>query len=243
MRSVCVAVVVVMMSWGCDDSGTVAEDDALQDTVLAQDTGEDIVDGSDGPDVEPVVCTENPPVAESSSQDVTFTLSNPGTEPVWVPTAGFYCDTWEITGVTRNLGWDCGCECPNPGTPHVMELEQVAPGETLEITWDARQLARYTEPLDCSDWGGGTSCVPSGVRQPAEAGDYTFVVGALSSLPSDCTDNGDGTAGCISQGGGFDELPGSVQRLCDVATTVEANFSLPASGALAVDVDLTATAP
>lgn len=261
MRTTCTLMLLMFLILGCDpspeetaeedvgvqqDSNT-TEDTTTVDTQTPDDTNnvqdsqnQDVLD-EDGQQ-QGITCTENPPVGRTSTQTVTFTLQNPSTEPIWVPTSGFFCDTWAIQGMKRNLGWECGCECPNPGPPHIERLEQLDPGETYTITWDARRLVPYTAPFDCFSIGWeGYICVQEGAQQPVEAGDYTFVVGALTALPTDCGDNGDGTASCGSQGGGFDELPPSVQRLCDDMSTASKTFALPASGDVDVDVDLTQT--
>lgn len=179
-------------------------------------------------------CPITPPVPPpvEAVHEVTFEITNDSAADVWIPTRGWFCDTWEIAGMERNVGFRCGCECPNPGAPYVEQYQRVSPGETLTQTWDGRRLVPYQECVDCSDWGTPAVYETNGVMQPIEGGAVTFRIPFEVSLPPSCGDNGDGTASCVGDGDFGGELPGEVQYLCPSSgAAASATFDVPAADA------------
>ena len=157
------------------------------------------------------------PVPIDAVTQVTFALTNNYATDIWVPDQGWFCDAWGIDGVSRNMGFQCGCECPNPGSPGVESFRRIAVGETLDIIWDGRELATYSECLDCSEWGSTEALSEvGGVLQPSLDGTYTFRISlVLDTPPAGCEDpTGTGLATCDIVPDG--ELPPEIAETCDV---------------------------
>lgn len=144
--------------------------------------------------------------------EVTFTLDNEYPQPVWVVTEGWFCAPFDIENVGTTPGASCGCECPAPQAPHATTLRQVPADGTLELSWDGRGLVAYQECLEC---GAEPLYEDTAVFQPVAAGEHAIQLEFTRSLPTNCTDNGDGTALCQGQGGGESAF-GAIAPPCEV---------------------------
>jgi hypothetical protein len=167
---------------------------------------------------------------------VTFRIHNPTTSDRWVVTQGWFCDAWGLelgnsaSPVPLHLGFQCLCECPNPGEPYVMQLHRVGPGATYDhpVTWDARTLVTCTEPWDCSahGWPG------MGVQQQLVSGGgaappapYRIGVLVEPSVPAHCTASAD-DATCGPPAPTTGVVPPAVQSACTASATAFGAFTL-----------------
>src|SRR5207245_5342941 len=108
--------------------------------------------------------------------------------------AGSWCDAAGIftvsasgveSEVPQTLGFQCLCECANPGSPYVQIWQRIPSPGSYTATWDARQLVMYSEPYDCSQhgWPGGmVQQQQFGVRQPVGPGRYRISYDVLHEL-------------------------------------------------------------
>ncbi len=188
-----------------------------------------------------------PPVEEPSRQRLTLTLQNNGTLDVYVVTGGWYCTPHGFQQQTPNtvmwnnvptaLGFQCGCECPNPGPPQATQHTRLAPGTNHIVQWDARRLVTYVEQRDCSMGSSmHTARVVHGVLQPVTPGRFKVLVGVSQTVPQHCTTGDNITWTCPVMPGGLTTFP-DVQSACPAGVTLEAAFDLPAIG------DASATLP
>jgi hypothetical protein len=222
---------------GVGDSSDAGIDTSIESTDAAGDTS--IV-----ADTAPACAPANAP----SSQNVEIVVTNSGTADRYLVTAGTWCDPYSISSSQKaalflNLGFQCVCECPNPGAPGPSTLHRLAPGESFSLTWDARALTTCTESIDCATmgWPGlGTAHELIGGKTPALPGLYWVSVGALTALPHGCA--GDGTTfGCQANVGGNPSgtTPSAIQTSCPAEVSASASFTLPTSGDVSVAIALT----
>jgi len=189
-----------------------------------------------------------PPTEVPSFQTVTFRITNVGYSDRFVAMRGWYCTPHGIDSVTDigvravalQLGFECRCECPNPGKPYANGLHRLRLGETYEIVWDARQLITYTMSWDCAQHGwpqAGVQQIPEGVLQPVGPGRYQAVFGVEDNLPDTCPGDGPDYS-CDRQGDyGFPpSFSGGVAPVCSSTHNVTAGFTLPATGNILVPV-------
>lgn len=169
-----------------------------------------------------------------SSQTVTFDVTNTSTLAVYVMTEGTFCDAFDV-GVSRNLGFQCGCECPPPPKPHGRVYVRVDPGMSHTITWDARALVEvpYTEhcALPVSDQ---TAPRVAGVPQPAVPGSYSVDVAYETTIPDGCSVNGMFLECDTLEPA--EETPPLVAELCPATQLESVAFTLPATGDVTVPV-------
>jgi len=175
-----------------------------------------------------------------SRQTVTFDITNGAAADRYVVTSGHYCDDYALsfqgTEVPRTLGFQCLCECPNPGMSFAMGYHQIAPGASYRTTWDARVLMTYSDPYDCAahGWPGlppTTELV--GIHQPVGAGMYSVTFGVERSLPDNCQNQGSGDFLCTGPSGMV--LP--IQQICTASVQPFA-FTLPPMGDITVPITL-----
>jgi len=175
------------------------------------------------------------PSALPPKQTVTFRIRNAAASERWLVTVGNACDAFSIPGVVQALQQACICECPALPTPFPAQLQHLAAGDTTTLTWDARSMATCTEEIDCSSWGGGKQSIQTGALQPILGGGHFHVEFAYDGiLPAGCVANGD-RAVCSAQA----NMPDwGTRHLCPSQATAGADFTLPSSGDVAVDVTI-----
>ena len=188
-----------------------------------------------------------------SIQTVTFDLHNGSVADRYVVISGYYCDDYAISNVgmaiPRNIGFQCLCECPNPGSPYATRFHHVSPGASYQVTWDARVLLTYYDPYDCAahGWPGLPPTMELfGVHQPVPASTYTVTFGIERGLPPNCTPTGTddwdctngfgGDSGGTTGGGGGP--PPLIQQICASSAAQSFNFTLPPMGNLTVPIAL-----
>jgi len=192
---------------------------------------------------------DTPPEALPSEQTVTFVIENDTTETYYAVVFGWFCDGFGVTtaagvALPLSVGFECICECPNPGAPRGDTFVAIEPGAGWAFTWDARSLRTYTEVIDCNDYGWDSSCqeITQGVRQPVEAGTYRVRVPFELELDEGCWQQSDGTFSCSDgypfEGGDYNDLPTNPQQVCPGAGLAEVEFELPASGDTEVHISL-----
>lgn len=176
------------------------------------------------------------------TQTVTLHLTNTSSSVRWIATQGNQCSTIDIeragTSVPQMPGFQCLCECPSPGEARVTQFTKLAPGESTDIPWLAQRLELCSQTYDCGQngWPGG----PMQTRwvsavQPLSAGPVTARLAVESELPPSCHDDG-GKASCDVSGGVTTPFSSPVAAFCGGTQTVSADFVVPASGDLTVDV-------
>ena len=189
-----------------------------------------------------------PPVEEPSRQRLTLTVQNVGNLDVFLVTGGWYCTAQGFQQQTPNtvmwnnvptaLGFQCGCECPNPGPPQATQYTRLAPGTNLILQWDARRLVTYVEQRDCSMGGfNHTARVVHGVMQPVTPGRFKVRVGVAQTVPLHCSSADNTTWNCGVMPGGLTTFP-DVQSACSAGITFEAGFDLPAIGDAAATLSI-----
>jgi hypothetical protein len=134
------------------------------------------------------------------------------------------------------LGFQCPCECPMPGAAWPTALRRVAAGETFEVTWDARSVVTWYDSVLCNDWAPlppRRASVVKGVLQPVDPGRFWIAIGFESTLPAICHGAGPEYACDISY---TTNSTSSIAPRCETSTVATAEFTLPASGDVAVPV-------
>jgi hypothetical protein len=188
-----------------------------------------------------------PPSDIPSRQTVRFMIQNTSPDDRYVVTGGYYCDAFAISPVggsalQENVGFQCLCECPNPGGPTATHYHHLRSGDGLTLTWDARVLVTYTEPYDCAAHG-FPGLPPAmqllGVHQPMGPGSYSVTIPIAATLPAGCmaiagTDDYDCNATIDPMGA----PPQAIQLVCPYSAAQTANFDLPPMGDVAVGVPL-----
>jgi hypothetical protein len=198
------------------------------------------------------------PLEMAATTTVHVAVKNGSGADRWVATTGSWCEPTSIdrldasggaAHLARALGFQCLCECPNPGGPLVRAWRKLGAGESLSLDWDGRALVTYTTPYDCSThgWPGqGVQSQRNGVLQPTTPGKYRVTIDVASAAPTGCTQSGTGPEWSCS--GGYPGSPGypgsvppAIAQLCpagDGNTTASATFDLPAAGAIDVPITL-----
>jgi hypothetical protein len=225
------------------DAGVSPE--AAADVTTASDSGGDAPSSADAA----TAC--GPGASVPSRQTVEVVVTNQAAADRYLVTAGTFCDPFSVSFSQQNalpltLGFQCVCECPNPGPARPATLHRLAPGESFTLRWNATALTTCTETVDCAamGWKGlGTASQLVGASAPVGPGPYGVSVGALAAVPQGCF--GDGTTfNCpMSWGGGNpggpNGIPPAIQTVCPADAFASVSFELPASGDVSVPVALT----
>lgn len=199
----------------------------------------DVAGDAPPPSDRPVGTCETAPVRESPSvASVRFRLASGGG---WVVTRGAFCAPFSVERVgggpvALGTGFQCVCECPNPGPARVETAQR--PSMTTELTWDGREVATCTRAVDCATRGfpGSVVLERQGASRPVTAGRYRATFAVLDELPAGCTARMDGTASCSTTPGFPSGSPPSSYDRCPSSRTVSVEFDLPASGEAVVNV-------
>ena len=215
-----------------DDTSPLATQDARTDSADTSSIGDSATDG---------LASENPQ-AIPSHQNVIFRVTNSTAAARYVGTDGYYCAAYAIdqgsTNMTMAIGYQCGCECPQPPNPALFRYLVISPQQTKDLVWDARALRTYSTLEDCSNWGpfAPPAAVTNGVWQPVGPGSYRVTLTLESVLPQGCTET-DEVVFCSfpSYGGG---MGGGGGGICPSSATVQASFDLPENGDVVVPITL-----
>jgi hypothetical protein len=187
-----------------------------------------------------------PPTEIPSTQTVTFTVTNSSGADRYVVTAGNNCTTVEVDRLMdggQSLvplagGFQCPCECPMPGSARPTAFRRVGPGETFDVTWDARGLATWRESVTCNDlppFPPRHSSYIAGVLRPVEPGRFRIVLGIEHTLPTGCRGSGSDYRCDMS----YDTNDTSeIAPRCATSAIATAEFSLLASGNVVVPVEI-----
>jgi hypothetical protein len=119
------------------------------------------------------------------------------------------------------------CAPVDSGTTRV---ELLGPGQSVDLTWDARGMTVITESVLCDNGFEEDNYYP--VYRPVPAGMYRVRTGAFLTLPPEC--DADGT--CYPP---VSTTPGIVTdaRLCDSDAVTSTDFEIPEVGDVLVDID------
>lgn len=229
-----------------------ADSGALEAAADTANPGDDVDATYDAP-----ITPDAPPLEIAATTTVRLAVKNGSGADRWIATTGTWCEPTAIdrldasgvaSHVARGLGFECLCECPNPGGPFVQAWRKLGPGESVTLDWDGRALVTYTTAYDCSThgWPGqGVQAQLNGALQPTAPGKYRVTIDVASAPPTGCSQTASLPEWTCS--GGYPGSPGypgstppTIMQLCpagDGNTTASATFDLPASGA--IDVALT----
>jgi hypothetical protein len=174
---------------------------------------------------------------EPSKQSVTFEVTNDAATPRAVVVEAVGCTPFMIlatdpAGVVHTAAANpCGpcMQCPNPpsGTKRVAEL---APGQSVELTWDARKLTASQQTALCN---GAPAPYTRFTATPVAPGTYRVRVAVFSVTPSACGAGGKCDPPVTTT---QDTLP--YAALCSADAQSEAEFELPAEGDVTVPVSI-----
>jgi hypothetical protein len=232
-----------------DGAGPVAADAGDASVADASDASH-AGDAADAADAEPEAAPQC--VFDAGANDpvrtLTLVVTNEAGGDRYLITDGTFCDPYGISAlgveVPLRLGFQCICECPNPGPARPHTLRKLAVGESYRFTWDARELVTCSESVDCASRGwpsSGTATQIVAGTAAVGAGTFDATVGAVSAVPSGCS-SGDGTTFTCPMGSGGPfpgETPPVIQAMCTADSTASAPFALPASGDVVVAISLT----
>ena len=198
--------------------------------------------------------TSNADPSEEPRRVVTFELTNTSDAAVYIPNIGWDCDANRILGPEGNVlprsgGFQCICECPNPGPSHISQLIVLQPGDTWSFDWNSQQLRSSTRGYDCGadGWEGCTTInefwsvnVPNGV--------YTFetqVYAAISDIEAEfgvgCSAFDDSVE-CWSDGFGEPNFGSTFGSYCSDSTNLSVTFEL-GDDSMVVSADVGSSAP
>jgi hypothetical protein len=246
---------LLLAGCGAKLEGGAAPTDAATDTAADARSDETAADtGATGDDVD---ASYDAPTAVPSEVAATTTVhlevKNTSGGDRWIATTGTWCEPTSIerldpghpgsaSHLGRGIGFQCLCECPNPGAPFVQAWRKLGPGESVTLDWDGRALVTYTTPYDCSThgWPGqGVQAQLNGALQPAAPGTYRATIDVARAVPAGCTQTGTLPEWTCSPGypGYPGSMPPAIAQLCpagDGNTTASATFDLPAAGTVSV---------
>ena len=217
-----------------DDANLLATEDARVDLWDALSSGDSATDES------PTTMVN--PQAIPSDQNVIFRVTNSTAAESYLGTDGYYCAAYAIdqgsTHMTMAIGYQCGCECPQPPAPALFRYLVIPPQQTKDIVWDARALRTYSTLEDCSDWGplAMRATVMNGVWQPVGPGSYRVTLTLESVVPPGCTEANEIVTCTFPAYGGMSGGMGG--GICPSSATVQASFSLPENGDVIVPIAL-----
>src|SRR5262249_1800825 len=154
-----------------------------------------------------------------------------------------FCSTMEIVRAGVSLpqtpGFQCLCECPNPGGARVQQFHRLEPGESMEGPWVAHELELCKQSDDCgaNGWPGmGQQDKWVSASRAAAPGPLTARIAFETTLPADCVPSND-QAECEVRGGWSAAMANSVVApFCSASQAAEVEFVLPSSGDLTVEV-------
>lgn len=174
---------------------------------------------------------------QPSKQRVTFEVTNDAASPRAVVVEGVACTPFVIlatdpAGVVHTAAANpCGpcMQCPNPlsGTKRIAEL---APGQSVELTWDARGLSTSQETVSCN---GSPAPYTRFTAAPVAVGTYRVRMAVFSATPSACSADGICDPPVTTT---RDALP--YAELCSADAQSETEFELPAHGDITVPVSI-----
>jgi hypothetical protein len=187
-----------------------------------------------------------PPKAIPSTQTVTVTLTNDSGADRYIVTAGNNCTPFDVVEIIEGglalvpiaIGFQCPCECPMPGAALPEAFRRVGAGESVDVTWDARELVTWRESITCND---GAPFPPrhsssvTGVPQPVEAGKYRISLGVEPTLPSGCSGTDPDYRCNILYG--TNDMSEYAPR-CATSSVATVDFSLPETGDVHVTIQL-----
>jgi hypothetical protein len=235
---------------GSPDAAVSSDPDTGASSDAGAEASADTADSaSDAPFAPDTTSSCNPGPDTPSRQTVQIVVTNRAAADRYLVTEGTFCDPFSVSFSQQSpmhltLGFQCLCECPNPGPARPATLHRLAPGDSFTLSWDARSLVTCTETVDCSTEGLpglGTASQVVGASQPVGAGPYSVSVAAVTAVPQGCS--GDGTTFTCPMsysggpGGPFNNPP-AIQVECPADVTASASFELPASGDVSVPVAL-----
>jgi hypothetical protein len=164
----------------------------------------------------------------------------------WLVMTGWSCAPLGVSGASgalrQGLGTQCICECPAPQPPFASSLVRLSPDVAVPFVWEGRELATWSECVDCADrgWpGGGVQEELHGALRPVAAGSYTLTLLVFDTLPASCTDLGEGIASCTPPTGPPGPTSGELS-LCPEARAITTTITLPESGIVRADVTVPA---
>jgi hypothetical protein len=147
-----------------------------------------------------------PPPPAPASRAIVFHVTNRASGARWVHTAGDdECAAFDVLRGGSPLAIVptrvCGCSCA-PAVPRAT-YRKLAPGETLEITWDGiahapSGLCVTGERFGCG--AGEIVTMQTSIPYAATALHYDVVLHVESALPSSCSEQGDGSWTCGAEG-------------------------------------------
>jgi len=142
--------------------------------------------------------------------------------------------TWQ--SLVLGIPFQCGCECPSPTAGRVAVLESLS--SPPAVSWDAREFVVMTEIVKCPTVGTGTQDVPvlRPIPQPVSPGHYRATMAVYDALPMGCTDYTDAGVAFCSYPYGNTAPVVSDYRACVADKTAWAEFDLPESGDIEVDL-------
>lgn len=187
-----------------------------------------------------------PLVSEPSVRSAVFEVTNDTEVDQFLVIEGFFCDPFSVGGFTQRIGFQCICECPNPGSPYASRYVRLGPGQTHTFNWDGRQLRTYVWYQDCAlyGWqGAGCASVLEGARFPVDAGEYLLELLVTDALPDsdfECTEFDDGEIVCTDYYTGFggDGLMSPYQSICPNVDRLSGSFDLPENGQVVAEFRL-----
>ncbi len=196
------------------------------------------------------------PEPVASKQSVDFVLHNGSTLPMGVRTDGYLCSAFGIyrlqDGVPALVNREIAFTetlCSRNGDDQSRATYRLVPaGETLTLTWDAREEALFYETLTCPTgypYDRESVQTPVGVARPAPAGDYQVVLGVVPQATlqalaaadaATCSVQTSPTEGYLCN----DELSdgSTVGHECLSNNVLPVAFQLPQSGDVTVSVEL-----
>jgi hypothetical protein len=216
-----------------DDANPLATEDARTDSA-------DTSFGDDSATEAPPATIENPQTIPSH-QNVIFRVTNRTAASSYLGTVGFYCAAYAIdqgsTSLTMAIGYQCGCECPQPPTPAISQYLVISPEQTKDLVWDARALKTYSTSQNCTYAGApwGTAAISHGVWQPVGPGSYQVTLTLNSVIPTSCTEANEIVTCQFPAYGGGGSTGGGI---CPSSATVKASFDLPENGDVIVPITL-----
>lgn len=206
---------------------------------------------------DPNLCFDGSPVPSSigAKQSVTVKLRNDSGEDRFVVTQGppqacTKFGIWAVTGEGKTaidltqpkaqtvvghctIPTNIVCDIPSPAPT---ELVKLGPGQSYSLKWDAREFAHC---------GSSTPACPElesvrhGGLQPVPAGQYRIELSLYSTLPPYCKTSGNqDTFNCSPYPTNcYSDVP--VCGVRDRTSSASADFSVPASGDVTVEIPLT----
>jgi hypothetical protein len=194
------------------------------------------------------------PKTIASVQNVSFTITNGSDQDRFVVTKGHLCQPYAVArlaaGSPQPLRLDGSsvvlpsdatrvtCEGTGPGTDYFSALHRIRPGQSFNITWDARAFVEKQVTLPCLQDANASHAAIVGALQPVGPGSYRVTIGLQTLVPNGGTDlrlprsctpvsGSPDDFTCTSLMGG---LPMAFDQLCYSNAPVTADFLIPEHG-------------